>query len=194
MGKQLVAAKARQVTLLQGVGVVAAIMVFSLLFWSTQAPWRDSNPEENRHWQTIVHTAAYTIMAMYWIMAASRWIRARRQSWISACRKAFAQNPDLGQVQNVELTDEYFTVSITHSKTRLEWPGFIRMFETAGSFFLYTTPGAALILPKRAFGSSAEMDEFRGMAQARVGNEPGGFPVLPACPGGQPPVQPRAGG
>ena len=69
------------------------------------------------------------------------------------------------------------TISGPGYVVRMEWRYFLKFAETAGTFVLFTDTRMGHIVPKRAFGSEEELQAFRGLCAARVGQGVKGFPV-----------------
>ena len=74
---------------------------------------------------------------------------------------------------------------IDDGQTRVEkkWNSVRTFVETANLFLLYTADHAFDMVPKRAFASPAQVDEFRTLLEQQVQPPTGGFPI-------QPPPQP----
>jgi hypothetical protein len=105
---------------------------------------------------------------------------ARRQFGRQVSRM-WQEIPHLRQLRTVRFDDDGVTTdhALLHSLTR--WPMFQRLDETPRLFLLCASDYDAEIYPKRAFpGSSA--DEFRRMAQAKMGERIRAFEVLPVVP------------
>lgn len=95
----------------------------------------------------------------------------------SAIKKAFDRDPRLAERQQVTLCDEHATFRTETASSVFIWTHFTHFAETKTLFVLLVSQTAAQLIPKRAFGSPQEMEEFRGFALAHVGNTPIGFPV-----------------
>jgi YcxB-like protein len=55
-----------------------------------------------------------------------------------------------------------------HRTEKMAWPFFIGYRETLNLFLLHLEPGQAKIVPKRAFSSAAEREEFAGYFRDRL--------------------------
>jgi hypothetical protein len=103
------------------------------------------------------------------------WLRRSKAIY----RRFAAQCLRLAEENTAQITDTHLVLQNPTCTATMTWTHFIRMIETKGTFLLFVLPRSALILPKRAFHSPAALDEFRQFAQARIGNQPIGFPVEP---------------
>ena len=64
----------------------------------------------------------------------------------------------------VAIDPEGVTETTHLGETRVSWRGIYRVDSTAEHLFIYNQPGMALIVPRRAFGSSEEADKFLRIA------------------------------
>lgn len=94
-------------------------------------------------------------------------------------RRLASWSTRLGEPKIMVITDDKLTLREPGMVMEAEWSYFMRFVESRNCFLLFSTARAAHILPKRAFGSAQEMEEFRGFALAHVGNTPIGLPVQP---------------
>ena len=95
-------------------------------------------------------------------------------------RRTFKANPLLSQPRTMELSDEGLTLRTeTFSSVRV-WSHFLFFYETPIAFLLFDSSRSAEILPKRAFATPDQLNEFRAFAQSHIGNSPIGFPVQPS--------------
>ncbi|HVS72190.1 MAG TPA: YcxB family protein [Phycisphaerae bacterium] len=112
---------------------------------------------------------------VFFIMVAGLVIWVGRSKFLY--RRFAPQVLRVGEPKTAEITDGQLTVQEPGATSVFQWNYFMRFIETRSSFLLFTIPRGAHILPKRAFTSPAELNEFRAFAQAHVGNVPIGFPV-----------------
>ena len=94
-------------------------------------------------------------------------------------RRAFDQQSDLHLPQLMRITDDGLEISNSVSQARTGWLGYVKFGETANLFLLYTGPNLAVLVPKRAFRGTAEVDGFRTFASSRISAPQSAFPVLP---------------
>jgi hypothetical protein len=111
---------------------------------------------------------AIIFMAVWWYFLS----RIRRLR----TKQAIADDPALAQ-RRVVISDDGVNVQLTSSSTQMAWTHFAHFAETTSLLVLMISRYEGLILPKRAFASPHEVAEFRGFAQAHIGNTPIGFPV-----------------
>ena len=102
----------------------------------------------------------------------------RRRFWEWIIRQAAKRDLSLAVKQEVTLRDTGIETRSETMTTNQAWNHFTGFAETQGLFLLMVTNNSGQLLPKRAFESPEEMEEFRGFALARVGREVIGFPVV----------------
>jgi hypothetical protein len=100
----------------------------------------------------------------------------------SVGKRMLRKNPQLAERQEFTLAEQNITSRTATSTTTTQWSHFVHLAETKSLFVLLSGGQVSLMLPKRAFASPQEIDEFRGFAQAHIGNTPIGFPVQIAAP------------
>jgi hypothetical protein len=106
--------------------------------------------------------------------------RLRGVIFRQSAQRKMAASSDLAQLQQVKLSETGLIAQSPTAHSSCTWAHFLLFAETEHLFVLFTSLRLPLILPKRAFPSAEAMQEFRGFAQAHVGNQPIGFPVQPA--------------
>lgn len=91
-------------------------------------------------------------------------------------------DPQMGKRLDVTLSDEHATFRTETETSTKVWTHFTHFGETEALFVLIVSGATSQLIPKRAFGSPQELEEFRGFALAHVGNVPVGFPVQAVRP------------
>lgn len=78
------------------------------------------------------------------------------------------EKPDKGQLgrHTVKLDEAGVVESTVVGQLRASWAGIDRVEEDSDYIFIYTAAAAALLIPRRAFGSAEEADRFFQMATA----------------------------
>jgi hypothetical protein len=79
----------------------------------------------------------------------------------SVIRRRLRDDRTLLGPKTLTVSPEGLRVRTPKTNTELLWPVITAVDETADSFYLFVSPFAAVIVPKRAFGSEAEVAEFR---------------------------------
>jgi hypothetical protein len=101
-------------------------------------------------------------------------------------RRMWAGQPHLLRPKLIEIAEPGVVVSDGVSRLEQLWPSFSHARETTNLFLLYVSDYSFHMVPKRAFATTADADEFREMVRRMVVERPGpAFPVLPALPTGQ---------
>ena len=79
------------------------------------------------------------------------------------------ERPDRGQLgrHRLVLGDEGLTESTAVGESRTRWAGVDRVEQTPDYIYIYTSPAAAHIVPKRAFPNPAQADAFYRLSQTR---------------------------
>jgi hypothetical protein len=95
-------------------------------------------------------------------------------------RRMYMAQPSLMRPKTLELSDDEATVSDELSRLTYKWPAFVRFIETRNLFLMYVSEVMFHIVPKRAFDSQCELDEFRQKLREWADARSQGFPVLPA--------------
>ena len=67
----------------------------------------------------------------------------------------------------VVLSDYGVTESTSVNETRTAWAGVDRVEQNPDYIFIYTSPAAAHVIPRRAFGSPQEAEAFYQLARSR---------------------------
>jgi hypothetical protein len=111
------------------------------------------------------------------LMVGYIWFLLRSRS--EAARRVWDNEPSL-QLRRT-LDADRSRVIIDNGQTRIErkWNSFRRFIESPNLFLLYTSDYAFDIVPKRAFASPAQVDEFRRLLEQQIQPPTGGFPVQP---------------
>jgi amino acid transporter len=151
---------------------VLASAVASVFFVFYTDKTRPAAGEQTGGWQLPAIVVAM-VLAWFFFFVRARYSKA-------GVRRVFKDSPDLAGVQHVTVSEEGVAVRMATSVTNMTWAHFVHFAESAGLYLLFVSKTAAHIIPKRAFGSAAEMEWFRGVAQARAGKATGGFPVAAA--------------
>jgi hypothetical protein len=79
------------------------------------------------------------------------------------------ERPDKGQLgrHRLVLNEEGISESTAVGESRTRWAGVDRVEENPDYIFLYTTPAAAHVIPKRAFKDLQEAEAFYQLSRAR---------------------------
>ena len=74
---------------------------------------------------------------------------------------------------------EGIAIADPFSQTHARWQAFVAFDETKDLFLLYVGRFMPYIIPKRAFPTQAEVDQFRALCQHSISPRPAAFPILP---------------
>ncbi len=159
--------------------IMAVAVFFFVVFHKDRAPATPAPapaPSQNLLGAIVLNFLPYfAVFVFIWIFFLSQLRPAKR------IRQQFKDSPELGEARRAVASAENFTMYRSTSTTIMAWSHFPFFTETANLFLLYENQAQAYIVPKRAFTSPVDAGEFRAFVQAHVGNQPGGFPVLPAA-------------
>lgn len=157
--------------------LVAAVVLFTLFHNdpSAAAPVLAPTPQKENYFSAFLMNAfPYCLLFLFiWIFL----IRGRFSK--AAARRVLEENEHMADPQRVVLEETGVTIETQTSTTVMKWTHFPHFSETQNLFLLMVSQQSAQLIPKRAFASPAEINEFRGFAQAHIGNATIGFPVLP---------------
>jgi len=157
--------------------ILAAAIMMSMLLENVREPAPvpaapvSDHPLRNMIWDILPYALVFVVIWVYFL---------RTQYSKAAAKKTIENDPMLAERQHITFADEGLNMQGPTTSTFSVWTHYIHFAETENLFVLLITRQTAQIFPKRAFASQAEQDEFRGFAQAHVGNTPIGFPVQPA--------------
>jgi hypothetical protein len=70
---------------------------------------------------------------------------------------------------NVEITQENLNIKGESFECTLKWKVYIKFMETPKSFMLYQSKNMFNLIPKRAFDSDEQIEEFRELLRAKIG-------------------------
>jgi hypothetical protein len=79
------------------------------------------------------------------------------------------ERPDRGQLgrHRVILSDDGVVESTAVNQSRTAWAGVDRVEQSSDYIFLYTSPAAAHVIPKRAFKDAEQAEAFFRLARSR---------------------------
>jgi len=83
--------------------------------------------------------------------------------------RRFFSNPVLGKSIHAEMTDESLNSTSEAGTGRLGWKTITKWTESAEVFLLMVYKGYYVPIPKRAFQSEAQIEEFRQFLTSRMG-------------------------
>lgn len=99
------------------------------------------------------------------VLFAAFYVRFYRQQVEQQVRHAYDAAGGLLGKKRLTLTPEGFEEAGPHSTTRQQWAGLHAVPETPTAIYLFVAPGAAHIVPKRAFEDAAAAAESLGAAR-----------------------------
>jgi hypothetical protein len=113
--------------------------------------------------------ASFAFMAVAFPLGALfHWLMVRRQTRRAILELLQEEKPGRGLLgwHRVGLGEAGLTEMSAVNDSRTAWAGVDRVEQDGEYVFIYTTPHAAHIIPKRAFGSPAEAESFYHLASA----------------------------
>jgi hypothetical protein len=111
---------------------------------------------------TFIVTALVIVFLLQWSL--DRWLVRR------AIRQLLKdERPDRGQLGRHRLTlgEEGLSESTAVGESRTTWAGVDRVEQNRDYIYIYTSPAAAHVVPKRAFGSVEQADAFYRLSEER---------------------------
>jgi len=106
------------------------------------------------------------------------WARVR------LAKRLWETHPSLQQPQTLAMSDSGVTMTSPMRTSTWDWLVFVAVIETERLLLLQMIDkGMFLMIPKRAAGDAASVDELRAYLQAHVQRQLHGFPVIPATSG-----------
>lgn len=86
---------------------------------------------------------------------------------ITASKKANKKSPILQHPSTVTLSNEELRVEFASTAVTNRWAGVSRVENTPSHLFLFTQPADGFIVPRRAFNSDEEFEQFCGFARQK---------------------------
>jgi hypothetical protein len=115
-----------------------------------------------------------------WFLAVSAVLAVARSGL--GVRRLWEGQQHLQRPKRLEVSEEGIVLSDAVSRSELRWPAFSHAVETPNLLLLYLSNFSFQMVPKRAFASAAEADDFREIVRRMIVERPGpAFPVLPAA-------------
>lgn len=150
--------------------VIYCIMTLFSPAPAAPAPAAPAAPQSLRELALSLLPAVIAVALIYGFLL---WLRRSKLLY----RRYIDEMQKLRENHETEITDPGITIRQTGCVTTMEWTYFIRFVETRNTLLLFTSGRIGHILPKRAFASEEQLQQFRSFAQAHIGNQPIGFPV-----------------
>ena len=76
--------------------------------------------------------------------------------------------PNLHNPITVESSEEIIKINIMNSESNIQWQVYLKVIETKKIFMLYQAKALFFIIPKRAFSSNEQVDEFRELLHKNI--------------------------
>jgi hypothetical protein len=124
-------------------------------------------------WETFLPHSTWLFM-MVSIMAISILNR------VTQLRRQWETQPALARPKTAEVTAHGITITDAFVKSESVWPGFEKCEETKHLFLLFTGTGPYFMIPKRAFGSTEELDAMRTLLNL-IKSPRSAFQVVPVA-------------
>jgi hypothetical protein len=107
-------------------------------------------------WQTVLPHSIWLLLLLYVSAIAAHNHR-------TSLPRHWENRVDLHRHQSVDISAEGITLSDTVSNHQFNWPAFVKGEETRNLFLLFTSEHIGLMVPKRAFATSEELDAMRNL-------------------------------
>jgi hypothetical protein len=152
---------ARRARLKVYVYVFLAMLVFSVL------------PAYDGDGFNISYVSFMLLAVPFPIIAFFVWVFLKRQMRRAILKLVQEEKPDRGQLgsHKISLTETELVETTHVGQSRTHWAGIDRVEQNNDYIFIYTTPHAAYIVPKRSFDSQHQAESFYQLA--RVSKEAG---------------------
>lgn len=82
--------------------------------------------------------------------------------------RAWKNNPSLDHPITVEVEKEIIKMKTITFESSIQWQLYIKAVETKNLFMLYQAKALFNIIPKRAFSSDEQIEEFRELLRAKI--------------------------
>ena len=156
--------------------LVIVIAFFALRFWVRGDPAR-RNPVQNTSgggWgDLLLSLQPWVLVVVLVYFFVFRQFRRRHD-------RHFDSEPAFHEPRTFELDQTGVTMRDLHSRTTIEWPGFVRFLETPNLFILFSTENTGHLIPKRAFASPEDANHARDLFLNNIAPPTSAFPVIPA--------------
>jgi hypothetical protein len=114
------------------------------------------------------------IIVAFAIAALFQWLLETRIMRLLIRRMLRDEKPDRGHIgkHRLILSEDGVLERTAVNESRTSWTGVDRVEQNADYIFVYTTPGSAHVVPKRAFAGAGQADAFYQLARARKAASP----------------------
>jgi YcxB-like protein len=116
---------------------------------------------------SLVHFALLSITFVLMVFFASVFLK--RQLRRAILQQVDEEKPGRGQLgrHKISLTETQIVESTDVGESRTSWAGVDRVEQNGDYIFIYTTPHAAYVIPRRAFDSPGQADSFYRLASIK---------------------------
>ena len=103
------------------------------------------------------------------VVASLTWLIEKPMTHKAIRQIVQQEKPEKGQLgrHTVKLEESAVAESTAVGEQRISWAGIDRIEHDPDYIYIYTTPMAAVVIPRRAFASPADAEEFHNLATAR---------------------------
>jgi hypothetical protein len=131
-------------------------------------------PAIGPHGFAISRVSFTFILVAFPIVALAQWYLERRLMRRFIRRLLEDEKPGRGQLgkHRLAMSEEGVVESTAVSESRTTWAGVDRVEQNSDYIFIYTSPAAAHMIPKRAFRELQEAEAFYQLARARKAAAP----------------------
>jgi hypothetical protein len=131
-------------------------------------------PAIGPHGLALSRVSLTFIVVTFSIVALLQWVLETRLVRLLIRRMLKDEKPERGQlgVHRLVLDQDGIVERTAVNETRTSWAGVDRVEQNAGYIFIYTSPAAAHVVPRRAFGDAQAAEAFYDFARARKASAP----------------------
>lgn len=117
----------------------------------------------------IARVSVGFIVITFAVVALLTWLIEKRMTHSAIRQLVKEEKPDKGQLgrHTVKLEEAGVVASTEVGEQRTAWRGIDRVEQDPKYIFIYTTPAAAHVIPKRAFASPSDAEKFCELATVR---------------------------
>jgi hypothetical protein len=114
------------------------------------------------------------LLIFYPLVAGITWLLEKRLTRRTILELLKEEVPEKGQLgkHKVMLDDSGVLEGTAVGQSRTSWAGINRVEQSPDYIYIYTTPSAAFVIPRRAFAGAREADDFYQFASSRNGRQP----------------------
>lgn len=113
------------------------------------------------------------LLTFFPLVAGITWLLEKRLSRRTILELLKEEVPEKGQLgkHRMKLDDTGVLEATAVGEQRTSWAGINRVEQSQDYFYIYTTPSAAFVIPRRAFADARDAEAFYQFASSRRGGQ-----------------------